>query len=40
MTFSKIHLEESIEITRQISAEKIEELVDNLIIYLLVNFTR
>ena len=30
MTFSKIHLEESIEITRQISAEKIEELVDNL----------
>ena len=30
MIFSKIHLEESIEITRQISAEKIEELVDNL----------
>lgn len=30
MTFSKTHLEESIEITRQISAEKIEELVDNL----------
>jgi D-sedoheptulose 7-phosphate isomerase len=30
MTFSEIHLEESIEITRQISAEKIEELVENL----------
>jgi D-sedoheptulose 7-phosphate isomerase len=30
MTFSKIHLEESIEITRQISAEKIEEIVEHL----------
>ena len=32
MSFSKNHLEESIEITKQISAEQIEEMVDHLLI--------